>query len=347
MSSSSQQQQQQQKPPALDWLSFPAPAVVDAPHPDLFDFELDNSLSAFDQAQVQLLTLDYNDSFAFTNYRSETPQGPPSVITASSESAYETLSSYSESLNNYSNSSPGYNGVEPQHPVDLNIDFGQFNPNHINDLNISNLALMDHPRDASVYSGLHGHFDRSAQEYDASYNISATRSTYSNHSGYVPAPGSSTMAPSHMLNPGAHAANSESPKSSSDGGHAVGGDGDPRKKYPCPNCTRSFARAYNLKTHLATHDPHRLKPYVCPHRSCGRSFSRKHDLGRHLVSIHRDETGSQYSVASGHSGTSGRTEESSIRGVGINADNAVRQWCSDCGRGWVGHQRPCACNDVK
>ncbi|KAJ7352270.1 hypothetical protein DFH08DRAFT_643391, partial [Mycena albidolilacea] len=51
----------------------------------------------------------------------------------------------------------------------------------------------------------------------------------------------------------------------------------------------AFARAYNLKTHMDTHDPNRLKPHVCPHRSCGRSFSRKHDLGRHLNSIHRDE----------------------------------------------------------
>lgn len=230
-----QPQAQQQKAPALDWLSFPAaPAVVDAPHPDLFDFELDNSLSAFDQAQVQLLTLDYNDSFAFTNYRSETPQGPPSVITASSESAYETLSSYSESLNNYSNSSPGYNVVESSRPVDLNIDFAQYDPTLSADLNLANLALMDPTRD-SAYSGLQ--YDRSGHAYDTTYDVSATRSTYSASSGYVPAPGSSTV-PGHITNPGPHAANSESPKSSSDGGHGVGGDGDPRKKYPCPNCTR-------------------------------------------------------------------------------------------------------------
>ncbi|KDQ20663.1 hypothetical protein BOTBODRAFT_124402, partial [Botryobasidium botryosum FD-172 SS1] len=50
----------------------------------------------------------------------------------------------------------------------------------------------------------------------------------------------------------------------------------------------AFARAFNLKTHLATHDPNRIKSHVCKHPGCGRSFSRKHDLGRHLVSIHQD-----------------------------------------------------------
>jgi hypothetical protein len=48
----------------------------------------------------------------------------------------------------------------------------------------------------------------------------------------------------------------------------------------------AFARAYNLKTHLATHDPNRVKSFVCRHAGCGRSFSRKHDLGRHYTSIH-------------------------------------------------------------
>ncbi|KAI0815334.1 hypothetical protein BC629DRAFT_1243448, partial [Irpex lacteus] len=52
-------------------------------------------------------------------------------------------------------------------------------------------------------------------------------------------------------------------------------------------CLLAFARAFNLKTHIQTHDPNRLKPYACQHKSCGRAFSRKHDLTRHLISIHR------------------------------------------------------------
>jgi hypothetical protein len=94
----------------------------------------------------------------------------------------------------------------------------------------------------------------------------------------------------------------------------------------------AFARAYNLKTHLQTHDPNRLKPHTCPHRACGRSFSRKHDLGRHLVSIHRDEP-------------VGSLADDKQQAIGVT--QGTRGWCDDCGAGWVGKPGACACNDVK
>lgn len=65
-----------------------------------------------------------------------------------------------------------------------------------------------------------------------------------------------------------------------------------RRRFQCPQCPRAFARAYNLHTHISTHDPdpHRSKPFPCPYPSCksdgGRSFSRKHDLQRHVASVH-------------------------------------------------------------
>lgn len=104
----------------------------------------------------------------------------------------------------------------------------------------------------------------------------------------------------------------------------------PVAKLPLP----AFARAYNLKTHIQTHDPNRLKPYACHHKSCGRSFSRKHDLTRHMVSIHRTESVASLTSSSGHS---------------IGVDGGHRSWCEQCGRSWVGKgkEKGCECDDVK
>lgn len=63
---------------------------------------------------------------------------------------------------------------------------------------------------------------------------------------------------------------------------------DPRKRHKCTICGRGFARAFNLKSHIQTHDPARPKPHQCPHPMCKRSFSRLHDLERHRQGIHSD-----------------------------------------------------------
>ena len=85
---------------------------------------------------------------------------------------------------------------------------------------------------------------------------------------------------------------------------------------------------------MATHDPNRLKPHVCPHRSCGRSFSRRHDLGRHLVSIHRDDfpTIAEFKKSSG----------------AIGVARANRTWCDSCGLSLEsGSTHACALDEVR
>jgi len=105
-------------------------------------------------------------------------------------------------------------------------------------------------------------------------------------------------------------------------------DNDPKKKHVCSTCHRAFARQFNLKTHMQTHDPNRAKPFDCKHPGCGRAFSRKHDLMRHLTSLHR--TGAQLSE----------------QPTGV-ANGRTR--CDQCGKSVVGTGKDtgCDCDDVK
>lgn len=66
---------------------------------------------------------------------------------------------------------------------------------------------------------------------------------------------------------------------------------------------------------MATHDPHRVKAFICRHTGCGRSFSRKHDLGRHYTSIHGGSTGpATGGGGGGNSGNLSGEERAALRG---------------------------------
>ncbi|KAF8528080.1 hypothetical protein BU17DRAFT_38635 [Hysterangium stoloniferum] len=323
----------------LDWLSFPptSPGDVHAPHPDLFELELDSSIIALpqgDQEQLQLLNIELSDPYAFV--RSDTPRcGPPSTFTVSSESTYDSYSSHSESLYNFSE----FETANTDYHVDLGIDFSKFSvdvdaaaaeakvklsaavkdepdaninslPKLANDTNGNDLFSLTYvsPTDATRRSSFHDDLTPAALAAAvAAHNLvpACQAHTATNNMGNSPTPSNNSAASSSRQHEQLTEAN------------------DSRKKYKCPSCPRAFARAYNLKTHQQTHDPNRLKPHICPHRSCGRSFSRKHDLGRHLVSIHRDES------------------------IVIGVSQGARSWCDDCGAGWIGKQPNCECADVK
>lgn len=54
----------------------------------------------------------------------------------------------------------------------------------------------------------------------------------------------------------------------------------------CVPCKKGFARSYNYKQHLETHNVNRKKPHVCRYMDCQRPFVRKTDLDRHVKSVH-------------------------------------------------------------
>ncbi|KAF8225840.1 hypothetical protein L208DRAFT_1408012 [Tricholoma matsutake] len=297
-----------------------------APSVDSFEYDLDLISQNHDFNAFQLELTQVNSA-----YNNTAPtQGPGSAITFSSESSsQDTLSCYSEPFSHASPPTSNYS-----FPLDVEMDFQRI---RVDDFTGSQSVIDDPtsfgtlpptpPRSPPMpLPSIGKNFEKpyvprtSFSDYSPSPKCRPGSSDYYNHLGYNS--GQSTISPSHISNPV-----SVIPSTARVIEEAKG---DPRKKYKCSVCPRGFARAYNLKTHMATHDPNRLKPYTCPHRSCGRSFSRKHDLGRHLISIHRDES-------------EARTATSK---VSIGVESGFRTWCDTCGKGYVG-KAECNCNDVK
>jgi len=340
----------------LDFFSFLPPVEVVAPHPDLFESDIDSNLAAFTD-HLQLYTVDSNDAYNF--FRTEKPewQGPLSTITSSD--SCDTISTHSESLYN----EPSARANDPDNRLfdfsDLDMDFQRVSVG--SDYAVqSTLGMIDESSDHSPFAPISPPtspptamnvpkvFDKTYNPHRSSYSeyTPRHRKPFTTTSDYYPMYSSQshpTVSPSHI-------SSSQLPTIAAVVPPPVEEVRDLRKKYKCTACPRgsplfsvshttslnqfliAFARAYNLKTHMATHDPNRLKPYVCPQRSCGRSFSRKHDLGRHLISIHRDEAISS-SLLPG-----------SKKAIGVGS--GTRSWCDTCGKGLVGPNTTC-CADVK
>ncbi|KZP32231.1 hypothetical protein FIBSPDRAFT_512739 [Athelia psychrophila] len=227
--------QQQQ---GLDFFSFQSDVL--APHPDLFESELDSTLEAFDEVQLQLLTVDSNDAFSYL--RSDTPTcGPPSTITVSSESTYDSLSAYSESFYNYPHSP--YAQTNYSFPIDLDMEFSRTRiAGSDYGLNVPQQATVDPnsfgalpatpPRSPPTSSP----YERSRSSFSDYGGVRSARmhgsagSDYYSPLGYG-GNGHSTVSPSHVNSPGVPPA----PRSLR--GIEDERD-DSRKKYRCQQCPR-------------------------------------------------------------------------------------------------------------
>ncbi|KAJ3973444.1 hypothetical protein EV361DRAFT_61550 [Lentinula raphanica] len=325
-------QQQQHYHQAFDF-SYHASADPLAPLPDEFESDLD-ALAGLEDINLDLLTVENN---AFQFLRSDTPTcGPPSTLTVSSESAYDSLSTHSESLYSFSPHTTSHYSV----PLDFEMDFQRIvvDPFASAQAQAQVLNGMDSVDPTAAFTNNlpptpprspanRGQVSTKSYMPRSSFSdYGPTRSSMNDYYSSQLANYGVAVSPGHVNNQLPVVPSIPLPPSDEEY------KGDPRKKHKCNVCPRAFARAYNLKTHMATHDPNRLKPHVCPHRACGRSFSRKHDLGRHLISIHRDES----VCSSTHSASSKKS---------IGVDKGGRTWCDNCGKSSIGGRNACDCAD--
>jgi hypothetical protein len=219
----SQQAQQQ----GLDnFFSF-QPSDVLAPHPDLFESELDLISADLDPEALQLLTVDSQDAFAFL--RSDTPTcGPLSTITASSESAYDSVSSRSESYYNYPHSP--YPASNYSFPLDLEMDFQRIRVDPVAEFTAS--ALND-PKSFGTLPPTPPRSPQHGETYEKNFE---TRTSYSD---YGP-PRRNSVASDYYYSMGQSVSPQQVPivpsiplVQTSDDQKA-----DPRKKYKCNACPR-------------------------------------------------------------------------------------------------------------
>ncbi|EIM83485.1 uncharacterized protein STEHIDRAFT_123901 [Stereum hirsutum FP-91666 SS1] len=318
-----------------------------------FESDLDLNLADIDETDLQLLSV----APAFTTLRNE--PGPLSTITVSSESAYDGFSTASESFYNFPLSPANYAGSSySSYPLEMDFsgvrigsDYGamdravpqqrRYQP--AGDMTSFGALPPSPPISPPVRYAPKAHSDYNPGSMHHSHTQAHPHTQHSRHPSLrYPVSGSTAgyISSSHSASPHSVSPTNVSPQlptvppippvlSVQDATELELGQS--RRKHQCPQCNRAFARAYNLKTHMDTHNPDRPKPHICPFRSCGRSFSRKHDLQRHRAAIHRDQGGSVSSI----------TADDQKLAIGV--DRTARAWCDGCGKSWFGKEKACNC----
>ncbi|KAF5376810.1 hypothetical protein D9757_008870 [Collybiopsis confluens] len=289
------------------------------PSTEEFDSELDSIIEGID---FDLLTVPTSNPEVYQHR-----QPPASAFTfSSSESSYDSARSESSYASSPRDTTSNYSIIH-----DLDSEFQSFGVEpraQVNSLDCINPAVLDLMPSPSLTS-----VDSPKAIVD---EPSDHRRTTSSFSDYGPSTANSLTSTS-FAQQDHHAFVRSIPLMpfSTEDVH----EGDPRRKFKCtaPGCphgmyvtfhtsaakhqmmfiSAAFAKNYNLKTHMKTHDPDRIKPFVCP--SCGYSSDRKSDVGRHETRRHRDCT----PIGMGKPGK--------------------RTWCDDCGKSSISAHNVCDC----
>lgn len=230
------------KQQSLDFFSFHSPSDVVAPHPDLFESDIDSNLAAFPDLQLNIV--DANE--AYTYFRTANQyQGPLSTITVSSES-YDSLSSHSESFYNEQIDTQFANiPLDPNQLFDLDLNGMDFSRVHVG--SEYSAVLLDETSDPASFGALPPTPPRSPPVPMHSAKANFAPRAYSDYTPAAPRR-SSTASSEYYTHPSyAHAHSSISPMHQSPTMPTVASvapqpfdefKGDPRKKYRCDRCPR-------------------------------------------------------------------------------------------------------------
>ncbi|KAF9901199.1 hypothetical protein BX616_002342 [Lobosporangium transversale] len=119
-----------------------------------------------------------------------------------------------------------------------------------------------------------------------SHSRNSSMSSINSHNSILDNSSFSSSSPPTSL--GSSSSSSSSSSSFLNNGKAPRQQADTIEKrmHPCTfeGCHKSFTRAFNLRSHLNTHNGER--PHKCPEPGCDWDFVRRHDLDRHVKSKH-------------------------------------------------------------
>jgi hypothetical protein len=257
----------------LDFFNYPSDVL--APHPDLFESELDSDLAAIPDLefhQLQHFTVD-NDTSYYLSLRSDTPTcGPPSTLTVSSES-YDSLSSHSESFYNFPTSP--YPASNYSNALDFEMDFQRIRVDSVPDYAVNptqtnSPVLSSDPTSFGTLPPTPPHSPPvpSVKSFDtrafSDYGPSSTRigapDYFSQLSFSADNMAHSTISPSRVTSQLPIAAQSiPLVRPSSDDGLK---GGDPRKKYKCNVCPRGTCTFSSQNSPILTKITSSLRPSV-------------------------------------------------------------------------------------
>ena len=203
-----------------------------APHPEIFDSEVDSSLAGFDGPLEDFLP---NAVFNISLNESSFYNNAPSAFTTSSDSAYDTVSIHSGSFYNYPNSP-----YPPSAFLYADMELGQVHPRGGSDYGSNaTLSTMDSGADPTSFGPLPPTPPRSPINSSRSYAAPTCFSDYSATSGSVGSEyfASLEFGPTSMNHPTVSPMN-VSTRTLGPAPTGIEDKMDPRRKHRCPKCAR-------------------------------------------------------------------------------------------------------------